>query len=166
MPKRKTITDLQIAELKKARGETRNKNVDKRLKALLMYATGSKRSEIAKTTEFAEGYISELVTKYCNLGIDAIIGNHYKGNHRNLSFEEEVELLEEFRAEAESGQIVETKRIKESYEAKTGKSLDNNKGQIYNVLKRHNWRRVMPRSKHPKKASDEVIEASKNLNHE
>ena len=45
------------------------------------------------------------------------------------------------------------------------------------VLERHGWRKVMPRSKHPQKASDEAIEASKkikaaiegsfnNLNHE
>ncbi|MDE7249890.1 MAG: winged helix-turn-helix domain-containing protein, partial [Lachnospiraceae bacterium] len=32
---------------------------------------------------------------------------------------------------------------------------------IYCVLKRHGWRKVMPRSRHPKKASEEVIETSK-----
>ncbi len=31
------------------------------------------------------------------------------------------------------------------------------------VLKRKGWRKVMPRSKHPKKASPEAIEASKKL---
>ena len=35
--------------------------------------------------------------------------------------------------------------------------------QIYYVLRRHGWRKVMPRSKHPKKASEEVIETSKKL---
>ena len=33
--------------------------------------------------------------------------------------------------------------------------------QIYYVLHRHGWRKVMPRSRHPKKASEEVIETSK-----
>ena len=32
------------------------------------------------------------------------------------------------------------------------------------LLERHNWRKVMPRSRHPKKASDEAIEASKKIN--
>ncbi len=30
------------------------------------------------------------------------------------------------------------------------------------MLKRHGWRKVMLRTKHPKKADDEAIEASKN----
>ncbi|MCI8758540.1 MAG: winged helix-turn-helix domain-containing protein [Oscillospiraceae bacterium] len=35
--------------------------------------------------------------------------------------------------------------------------------QIYCVLHRHGWRKVMPRSKHPKKASEDEIAASKKL---
>ena len=35
--------------------------------------------------------------------------------------------------------------------------------QIYSVLHRHGWRKIMPRSRHPKKASEEAIEASKKL---
>lgn len=163
MPKRNVITATQLSEIESARKATKNKKVDRRLKALSMHAVGTKRAEIAKATEYNEAYISELVTKYCNHGLGAIVENHYKGNHRNLSFEEEAQLLEEFREEAESGQIVATKRIKEAYETKTGKSLDDSHGHIYTVLKRHNWRQVMPRSKHPNKASDEEIESSKKL---
>ncbi len=37
-------------------------------------------------------------------------------------------------------------------------------GQIYYVLERHGWRKIMPRSKHPKKANEGAIEASKKLN--
>ena len=36
-------------------------------------------------------------------------------------------------------------------------------GHIYAVLHRNGWRKTMPRSRHPKKASDEAIEASKKL---
>ena len=32
---------------------------------------------------------------------------------------------------------------------------------IYRMLARHGWRKIMPRSKHPKKASDQAIEAYK-----
>ena len=35
------------------------------------------------------------------------------------------------------------------------------KSTVYNMLYRNNWRKVMPRSKHPKKASDEAIEVYK-----
>ncbi len=35
--------------------------------------------------------------------------------------------------------------------------------RIYYVLRRHGWRKIMPRSKHPKKAKQEAIEASNKL---
>lgn len=64
---------------------------------------------------------------------------------------------------AQAGQLVEVSAILRAYEEKTGRTLEKSHGQIYYVLKRHGWRKVMPRSKHPNKASDEVIEASKKL---
>jgi len=45
--------------------------------------------------------------------------------------------------------------------AKVGHRISS--GQIYRVLHRHDWRKVMPRSRHPKKASEEVIATSKKL---
>ena len=80
-----------------------------------------------------------------------------------MSLEEEKEFLEQFKKTAQAGQIIEVSAIKRAYEEKTGRSLENNHGQIYNVLNRHGWRKVMPRSKHPNKASEEAIEASKKL---
>ena len=163
MPRRNKISEIQVKEIEEARKKNKNKNVDRRLKALIMHAAGMKRTEISAATDYSENYISQLVVKYCQNGLSIIIENHYKGNHRNLSFNEEAELLKDFKEEAESGQIIETSKIKEAYEKKTGKNLDTNKGQVYRVLKRHKWRQVMPRSKHPNKASDEEIESSKKL---
>ncbi len=54
--------------------------------------------------------------------------------------------------------------IETAYREAVGHSIGTS--QIYYVLHRHGWRKVMPRSKHPKKASDEVIEASKKLTSE
>jgi len=163
MPRRYHITEEQVAEIESARKRNKDKNVEKRLKALLLHAQGESRAEISGKTGFVKSYISELVSKYCNSGICAIAENHYAGNNRNLSFAEEEALLAPFIKAAESGQVVEIGEIKRAYEKATGASLDNNHGQIYRVLKRHGWRKVMPRSQHPKKASDEVIEASKKL---
>lgn len=78
-----------------------------------------------------------------------------------MSFEEESELLSGFFEQAQKGQIVEVSKIKKAYVEKAGHDIGN--GQIYYVLKRNSWRKVMPRSKHPKKASDEAIETSKKL---
>ena len=156
------ISEEQIGELEKARKKNKDKNVEKRLKALLLCAGGKKRGEIAQETGFEKTYISKLVSKYYNEGIASIVENHYPGNHRNLSFAEEEALLEPFKKAAEKGQIVEVSAIKRAYEEAIGRPLKSH-GQIYYVLKRHGWRKVMPRSKHPNKASEEAIEASKKL---
>lgn len=83
------------------------------------------------------------------------------GRPLNLSYDEEEKLLAEFEAKAESGQIIEVSDIKAAYQEKVGHTISS--GQIYYVLKRHSWRKVKPRSRHPKKASPEVIETSKKL---
>lgn len=163
MPKRYRISEEQVKELEEAQKKNRDKNVEKRLKALLLHAEGKTRERIAELTGFVKSYISELVSKYSNKGISTIIENNYHGNNRNMSFAEEEALLEPFKKAAEAGQIVEVSEIKGAYEEATGRSLETNRGQIYNVLHRHGWRKIMPRSKHPNKASEEVIEASKKL---
>ena len=101
------------------------------------------------------------MTKYLTGGIEAIVGNHYKGNCRNLPYEKEEEILERFRKASEEGQVVEVSMIKKAYDKAVGR--ETSPSQIYSVLHRHGWRKIMPRSRHPKKASDEAIEASKKL---
>ena len=70
-------------------------------------------------------------------------------------------LKEQYRQAAERGQMLDIGEMEKAYAEKVGHSIGS--GQIYRVLQRHGWRKVMPRSKHPKKASEEVIEASKKL---
>ena len=62
---------------------------------------------------------------------------------------------------AKNGQLVEAGEIKQAYENLVGHRIGS--GQIYRVLHRHGWRKVMPRSRHPQKASDEAIKVSKKL---
>ncbi len=76
-----------------------------------------------------------------------------------MSIEEEEALLAPFIAEA--GQMVEVSKIKAAYVEKVGHEIGG--GQIYYVLKRQGWRKVMPRSQHPNKTSEEAMEASKKL---
>ena len=163
MARRYEMSAEQVVEIERWRKKNKDKNVEKRLKALLLHAQGRKREEIAEKTGYVKSYISELVSKYHKKGIGAIVDNHYHGNHRNMSIAEEEAFLAPFMKTAQVGQIVEVSEIKAAYEEKTGRSLETNRGQIYRVLARHGWRKVMPRSRHPDKASDEVIEASKKL---
>lgn len=106
-----------------------------------------------------QGSVNKIVHRYKKEGLSSMLGGNYKGNHRNLSYEEEVEFLERYEVTAEVGQILEVKEIIIAYEKKVGKKVS--KSVVYNLLSRHDWRKVMPRSKHPKKASPEAIEAYK-----
>ena len=151
----------EIAAIKAARRETKDKRADVRLKALELRAEGMKSGEVAHATGFHPAYVTTLVAKYRDKGLEAISGNHYGGNHRNMSFEEEAAILAPFKARAEKGELLEISEIKDVYQQAVGHSIGTS--QIYYVLHRHGWRKVMPRSRHPKKASEEVIETSKKL---
>ena len=155
------FTEEQLQELANAAKVNKRKDVDRRLRALLMRAKGNTLAEIAQVTGYSFSNITKLVRTYRADGLAAIIENHYGGNHRNMSYEEEAALLKPFKKKAEAGQMVEISEIKAAYQEAVGHSVGTS--QIYYVLHRHKWRKVMPRSRHPKKASDEVIETSKKL---
>ena len=155
------ITAEQKQEIEEARKENKDKRVEARLKVLSLRADGLKSKAIGEVTGFHPAYISTIVSKYIHGGIEAIIENRYPGNRRNMSFQEEEALLEPFMEQAEKGQMLDTAELEKQYEKAVGHRIGS--GQIYRVLQRHGWRKVMPRSKHPKKASEEVIETSKKL---
>lgn len=155
------FSEEEIAEIQEARRKNGNKNVERRLKALELKAEGHTGQEIAKMTGYHSGYISKLAAKYRAGGIEAITGNHYGGNRRNMTYEEEAEHLAQYIDEADGGHITDVSAIKAAYDEKIGHETGH--GQIYYVLHRHGWNKKLPRSKHPKSATPEAIEASKKL---
>ena len=78
-----------------------------------------------------------------------------------MTEEEENKILAPLEKAAEAGQVVTVKEIKAAFDKVRGK--DTGRGYIYMLLKRHGWRKVMPRSKHPKAANEEACDASKKL---
>ena len=67
------ITDEQLRELEKARKKNKDKNIERRMRALIMFAQGSKRETIAEQTGYNKNHISELVGKYVRYGFPDII---------------------------------------------------------------------------------------------
>ena len=153
------FTEEQLAEIKAARKTNKNKNADKRLRILELRASGVTIIKTAELTESNRGYVSSLVKRYFDEGLESIIKDHRKSNRYNMTFAEEEVFLEPYLKKAEAGQIVEVSEIRAAYEEKVGHRIGG--GQIYYVLHRHGWRKVMPRSKHPNKATEEVIATSK-----
>lgn len=161
MATRYQFSTEEVEKIRNARKANKSKQVERRLRVLEMMSEGYKNRDIAEATGYHEAYLRQLVSKYREGGLGALTDNHYPGNHRNLSNEEEAALLEKFSKQAAAGQMVNTAEIKAAYEEAVGHSIGG--GQIYYVLKRHKWRKVMPRSKHPQKADEEVIKTSKKL---
>ena len=154
------FNEEDIQAIQAARRENRDKNVERRLRALELRAEGHTGKEIAEITGYNLWYVSKLAAKY-HKGGEAISGKHCGGNHRNMSFEEESAFLEQFINDADGGRITDVSAIKAAYDEKIGHETGH--GQIYYVLHRHGWKKKMPRSKHPKSADPEAVEASKKL---
>ena len=161
MPKTYKITQEQTEEIKRYRQKNKDKKVDKRLRAVQLRGEGLGDKEIATIVEAHATVVSRWFCNYVKGGIDALLQGQYGGNHRNLSLEEETEFIAQFKARAEKGELVTVKEIKIAYEEKIGHKCG--KGQIYRVLKRQGWRKIVPRKEHPNKATEAEIDASKKL---
>ena len=155
------ISESQLLEIETARKKNRNKNIERRLYVLVMRAEGKSLEEISEKTGYHISTASKLIARYMRDGISAIAENHYKGNRRNMSFEEEAAILTPFIERAKRGEMVDIKEIAAAYQKAVPHKISDT--QIYYVLHRHGWRKIMPRSRHAKKASEEAIEASKKL---
>lgn len=67
--------------------------------------------------------------------------------------------LEQFSDKAEAEQVLDVHEVRAAYEKEVGHTTGN--AQVYRVLDRHGWRKIMPQSKHLNIASEKVIETSK-----
>ena len=161
MAKSYAISQSQLVEIETARKKNRNKNIERRLYVLVMRAEGKSLEELSEKTGYHISTASKLIARYMRDGISAIAENQYKGNRRNMSFEEEAAILAPYIERAERGEMVDIKEIAAAYQKAVPHKISDT--QIYYVLHRHGWRKIMPRSRHPKKASEEAIEASKKL---
>lgn len=150
----------EIAEIKQKIKETKSKNAYKRLMVLQYKAVEKQTSEkISELTGYHKDTVNRIVKRYKENGIEAILNPKYCGNRRYLSKDEEKNFLKDFEQRAEKGEMLEVSEIAEAFDEKIGKEAD--MSTIYYLLKRNGWRKVMPRSKHPNKASNEAIEAYK-----
>jgi len=161
MPKGYIITAENAQEIRGKMDETKSKNIYRRLEVVALRGEGKNNKEIADIMKMNQKYVSQLVSLYANFGLERLATDERKGgNHRNMTDDEEREFLEGFRKQAENGQIVTVKEMTQAYCEKIGK---NRKKGIYYLLHKHEWRKIAPRPRHPKKATDEEIESSKKL---
>lgn len=161
MPIKYEISKEEAEEIKEYRRGVNDKFTDRRMYAVQLRGEGMKNNDVAEKLGIDKRLVSLYVSDYRKGGIAALEAKPRSGRPPRMTYEEEEEMLAEFKEKAEKGQVIEIGEIKAAYEKKVGTSKSH--GQIYVVLHRHGWRKIKPRSRHPKKASDEAIEASKKL---
>lgn len=165
MPKKYEINTADVEEIKKVRKQTKDKQVDKRLYAVQLRGEGLTNSEIAAKLDTSPKVVSHWVAAYQKNGIGALLPAKITGNHRNATAEEEQAFLAQFEEAAAKGQIITVTDIATAYDERIGKK-HKSQSTVYYLLHKYGWRKVMPRSKHPKSASPEEIESSKKLTNE
>ena len=159
MAKAYKITEEISNEIRMIRKKIKNKSEDIRLHVVELRGLGKKNKEIAEILEIHEKVVSKWISIFSNQGTQGLMNKPKGENHRNMTFEQEEEFLKQFEERTKKGELLSTNEIKEAYIESVGHSIGHE--QIYRVLKRHGYRKIMPRSRHPKKASDEEIEQSK-----
>ena len=116
--------------------------------------------DIARSVGLAEGTIHNLISAYNRNGEKAVESPGKGGRRRcYMSFEEETAFLKQFEDQASEGRIATTLEIKKAYEARLGKVV--HETTIYRILKKHGWRKIVPRSYHTEANKEAQIEFKK-----
>lgn len=84
-------------------------------------------------------------------------GGRYRAN---LDLIEEAELLQPFIVKALAGQIATAKKIHSAMEERIGRKIAIS--TTYRLLKRHGWRKLVPRPKHSQSDEEEQEAFKKN----
>ena len=157
----KTYTEEQKQEIKKAYKKSKDVKERSRLLCIkLRVLKGMSSCQIAVITDLSPNYVDIIISNYTANGIDSILAKKQTSHNRNMTPEEEKTFLEAFKAKANAGELLEVSDIIVAYSV----ALNNkkvSKSTVYDMLHRNGWRKIMPRSTHPNKASDEAIEAYK-----
>jgi transposase len=163
MPKTYTITAENTKELRKAMRDKSNSRFYAKLQSVALRGEGKGNEEIGSITGYHPSYVSQLVSVYCNEGLEGLCKDERKGgNNRNMTDDEEKAFLSGFEEAAKRGRLTTIAEISAAYDEVTGKKHES-KSTVYYLLHKHGWRIITPQTAHPGKASEEAIEASKKL---
>lgn len=162
MKKGYKIRAEEAKEIREKMKEAKKVSAYRRLEALALLAEGKTPVEIAQITKHNERHVRQLGNRYNKEGLEALAKDgRIGGNHRIMSEEDSEKFLRQFEERAQSGQMITIEEIAKKLDEATGKKRES-LSTAYYFLHRNSWRKVMPRSKHPKKASEEEILIAKN----
>ena len=150
-------------EIREKMKSTKNATACRRMEAVALLGEGKTPDEVAVIKKYNSRYVEKLGLIYHREGLESLGSDKRRGgNNRLMNEEEAAEFLKQFEVEARAGKMLTIEEIAKELDKKTGKERKS-LSTAYSFMHRHKWRKLMPRSKHPNKASDEEIESSKKL---
>lgn len=113
-----------------------------------------KAEEIARQTGVSVTTMQRVISGYNRQGLAAIETPGKGGRrHEYLTAEQEQEILAPFFAHGQRGELATAGEIKQAFEARVGQQVQ--ESPVSRLLYRHGWRKLMPRSHHPKASAQE-----------
>ena len=154
MPKRKPISS-NTEEIKTLMEQTKEAKIYRKLQCIYL---GDKHPEmtaadIGKITQFSENRVKIIHCEFREKGIESLKDNRGSRGRAHFTLEEEAEILCEFEEISKAGELCEVSRIKLAYEKKLGKKV--HRSVIYRMMKRHDYRKIVPYQRHKKGNKEE-----------
>ncbi len=113
-----------------------------------------KADEIALHTGVSATTVHRVIARYNRLGPAAIEQSAKGGRyHDYLTLEQEQAFLQPFFARAQRGEIATVEQIHQAFEGEVKHKVHSN--SLSRLLHRHGWRKLAPRSRHPKANQEE-----------
>jgi transposase len=121
--------------------------------------------EIARATQYSMDNVNKILKGYFTKGLKLFkdMGKPTSRRRYNLTAKEEQIFIEQYLQEAKAGRLIEVSRIKKAYEQRIGRKTS--KSVVYSILHRHNWRKIVPRPRHPKHNVEKAAAFKKTLPH-
>ena len=113
-----------------------------------LIALGRLRTDVAEVLGRHPNTVTEILSRYLAQG-ELSLQPGWTGRRPNARLDEdaEAELVESLRADAERGELVTARSVRDRFESATGRAA--HKTTVYRFLDRHGWRKVVPRPTHP-----------------
>ena len=125
---------------------------------------GKKAQEIADILGVSKHKIYNVIQQYNKHGKEWRSYDNWGGRREarcNLSIDEEASILKEVEEDALKGNVLIYKHIKGIVEEKVGRIVSDD--YIWDMFKRHGWKKKVPRQSHPKGNKEEQDNYKKNL---
>ena len=151
-----------LAEAKELLAKAKTVDELRQAQALILpLEYGFSIKQVAAVIGTSHGWACQLRTRFIRNGGKPLPAKRGGRRRENMSMEEETAFLAPFIENAAKGGILVVGEIKRKLDAQLGREVA--LASVYNLLHRHNWRKLAPDKKHPQADLEAQAEWKKNF---